>query len=108
MFRNYFTIALRNLWRDKAFSAINILGLSIGVGTCVIIMLFVQNELSYDRFNEKADRMVRVTFRGTVGGEKMKEANVMPPVAKTLLGRIPGSTGSYPAEERRLSAYYYW
>jgi len=89
MIKNYFKIAFRNLWRNKAFSAINIFGLAIGIATCLIIMLFVQNELSYDRYNKKADQMVRVVFRGTVEGQKMKEANVMPPVARTLLNNYP-------------------
>src|SRR5665647_162125 len=89
MIKNYFKIAFRNLWRNKAFSAINIFGLAIGIATCLIIMLFVQNELSYDRYNKKADQMVRVVFRGIVEGQKMKEANVMPPVARTLLNNYP-------------------
>ncbi|MDF7815639.1 ABC transporter permease [Hymenobacter sp. YC55] len=89
MLQNYLKIALRNLWRNKAFSAINILGLAIGLATCLMIMLFVQNELSYDRYNEKADRIVRVVFRGSVQGQKMKEANVMPPVAQTLQTEYP-------------------
>ena len=65
MIRNYFKIAFRNLWRNKGFSAINILGLAIGITTCLIILLFVYNELSYDRFNAKSDRIVRVTFQGS-------------------------------------------
>ena len=89
MFKNYFKIALRNLWRNKAFSAINIFGLAIGIATCLVIMLYVQNELSYDRFNKKADQIVRVTFFGNIQGEIMKEASVMPPVAKTLLTDYP-------------------
>jgi putative ABC transport system permease protein len=89
MFKNYFKIALRNLWRNKGFSAINISGLAIGMATCLIIMLFVHNEFSYDRYNDRADRMVRVIFRGSTGGEKMNEANVMPPVARTLLHDYP-------------------
>ena len=89
MLQNYFKIALRKLWRNKAFSAINIFGLAIGLATCLMIMLFVQNELSYDRYNEKADRIVRVVFRGAVQGQKMKEANVMPPVARTLQTEYP-------------------
>jgi putative ABC transport system permease protein len=52
-------------------------------------MLYVYNELSYDRFNEKADRTVRVIFRGFVGGGEIKEANVMPPVAETLKKDYP-------------------
>lgn len=89
MIKNYFKIAIRNLWRSKGFSAINIIGLAIGIATCLIIMLFVQHELSYDRFNKKADRIVRVVFRGQVQGEKMKEANVFPPVAQTLAKDYP-------------------
>ena len=84
MIKNYFKIAWRSLWRNKAFSAINIFGLALGIATCLIILLYLQNELSYDRFNEKADRMVRVVFKGTVQGGKLNEANVMPPTAQTL------------------------
>ncbi|HEY4153846.1 MAG TPA: ABC transporter permease, partial [Puia sp.] len=89
MFKNYFRITVRNLLRNKAFSVINIFGLAIGISTCLIILLFVLNEFSYDRFNKKADQMVRVVFRGFVQGEKMKEANVMPPVAQALKADYP-------------------
>ena len=89
MFKNYFKTTIRNLWRNKTFASINIFGLAVGIATCLIIMLFVQNELSYDRFNEKADQIVRVVFKGTVQGQKMKEANVMPPVAQTLKADYP-------------------
>lgn len=89
MFKNNFKIALRSLLRNKTFTAINIFGLSLGISTCLLIMLFVQDELSYDRFNDKSDQIVRVIFRGSVQGEKMKEASVMPPVAKTLQKDYP-------------------
>ncbi len=89
MIKNYFKITLRNLWRNKGFSAINIVGLAIGIATCLIIMLYVNNELSYDRFNKNAGRMVRVSFEGNVQGEKMSESTVMPPVAQTLKADFP-------------------
>ena len=89
MIKNYFKIAFRNLWRNKGFSAINILGLAIGITTCLIIMLFVYNELSYDRFNVKSSSIVRVTFQGSAAGEKFNEANVMPPVAQTMKADFP-------------------
>ncbi len=89
MLKNYFKIAWRNLLKNKAFSAINISGLAIGIATCLIIMLFVNNELSYDRYNEKADRIVAVYFQGNVQGEKMNEGSVMPPVAQTLKADFP-------------------
>jgi putative ABC transport system permease protein len=89
MLKNYFKIAFRSLWRNKAFSVINIFGLAIGIATCLVIMLFVQNELSYDGYSKKADRMVRVTFQGIVQGEKMNESSVMPPTAQTLKASFP-------------------
>ena len=89
MFRNYFKIAIRNLWRNKAFSAINIFGLSIGLATCLVILLYVQSELGYDRYNTKADRIVRVVLKGMVQGEKLNEANVMPPTAAALKADYP-------------------
>lgn len=89
MIKNYFKIAWRNLWRNKVFSFINIFVLSIGIASCLLIMLFVQDELSYDRYNEKADRIVRVVFRASMNGQKIKEANVMPPVGQTFQDDFP-------------------
>lgn len=89
MIRNYLKIAFRNLWRNKGFSVINIFGLAIGIATCLIIMLFVTNELSYDRFNKKANDIVRISFRGNVQGQKMNESTVMAPVAQTLKNDFP-------------------
>jgi len=89
MIKNYFKIAFRNLWKNKGFSAINILGLAIGITTCLIIMLFVYNELSYDRFNVKSSTIVRVTFQGSAAGEKFNEASIMPPVAQTMKADFP-------------------
>ncbi|MES2849626.1 MAG: ABC transporter permease [Bacteroidota bacterium] len=89
MIKNYFKIAWRNLWRNKGFSAINITGLAIGIATCLLIMLYVSHEVGYDRFNKKADRIVRVFFQGEIQGQKMKEATVMAPVAQTLKADYP-------------------
>ncbi len=89
MLTNYLKIAWRNLLRNKAFSAINIVGLAIGLATCLLISLFVLDELSYDRFNEKADRIVRVIFRGTMNGGQIAEATVMAPTAQTLKANYP-------------------
>lgn len=73
MFKNYFSIALRNLWRNKGFSAITIFGLAIGMTTCLLITLFVTDELSYDRFNKKADRIYRINADFFVNGNAFKE-----------------------------------
>ncbi|WP_161890621.1 ABC transporter permease [Pontibacter russatus] len=60
MLQNYFKIAIRNLIRNKVYSAINIVGLAIGVASCVLIFLYVQDELSYESHFSKADRIVRL------------------------------------------------
>lgn len=60
MLLNYLTIAIRNLFRQKAFSIINVCGLAIGLASSLTILLWVQDELSYDRFHTKADRTYRL------------------------------------------------
>ena len=60
MLKNYLTTALRNLWKRRAFSLINILGLSVGMTACFLIFLYVRFELSYDGSHSKADRIYRV------------------------------------------------
>ena len=60
MFRNYLMVAFRNLIRQKGYSLINILGLAIGMALCLLILVYVQDELSYDGFHEKADRIYRI------------------------------------------------
>ena len=62
MFKNYLKVAFRNFKRHKGFSFINVAGLSIGMACCALILLFIKDELSYDRFHEKADRIHRVVF----------------------------------------------
>src|ERR1700748_1649140 len=61
MIKNYFKIAWRNLWKNKIFSAINTLGLSAGLACCILIFLFIQHELSYDKFNKQAKNIYRLT-----------------------------------------------
>ena len=61
MIKNYFKVALRYLLRYKTYTAINILGLSVGITCCILIMLFVRSEWSYDKFHSKSDRIYRVS-----------------------------------------------
>ncbi|WPP48826.1 ABC transporter permease [Catalinimonas niigatensis] len=60
MLRNYFKIALRNLWKRKTQTLINVLGLSLGIASAIIIFLIIRYELSFDRFHDKGDRIYRV------------------------------------------------
>jgi len=89
MVKNYFIIAWRNILNNKGIFSINIVGLAVGIASCLIIMLFVLDEYSYDRFNTNANEIVRVVFRANINGEEMKEAVVMAPVANTLKNEFP-------------------
>ena len=61
MFKNYVNIAIRSLKRQKAYSLINISGLSVGIMACIIILLYVRNESSYEGFYPDSDKIYRVT-----------------------------------------------
>lgn len=89
MIKNYFKIAWRNIIKNKVMFGINILGLAIGIGCCVIISLFVIDELSYDSFNTNADHIARVVLRANINGETINEAVVMAPVAQTFKNDLP-------------------
>src|SRR6478735_10815885 len=69
MFSNYFKIAFRNLWKNKAFSFINIAGLAVGMASAMLILLWIQNEMSHDRFHEKVDRIYTLNNRDKFNGE---------------------------------------
>ena len=60
MFKNYFKISVRSLVRQKFFSIINISGLSLGLAACLLIVLYIANELSYDNFHKDVDRIYRI------------------------------------------------
>ena len=68
MFKNYFKIAVRNLKKHKSYSFINIAGLSIGMTCFILILLFVRNELSFDSFHEKSERIYRVVLEREQSG----------------------------------------
>lgn len=76
MLRNYFIVALRNILKDKFYSFINVFGLMLGIASCVFIAIYINDELSYDRFNSKAERTYRITeFIETEGsGERSSSA----------------------------------
>jgi putative ABC transport system permease protein len=89
MIKSYFKIAWRNLSKHKVFSLINIFGLAIGIASFWVIALYVTDELSYDRFNTKADRIFRVTQHGTWNGGKFDLAITSAPYAAALKNDFP-------------------
>jgi putative ABC transport system permease protein len=89
MLVNYLKIAWRNMIKNKTFSLVNIIGLSLGIAVCFIIMLYVQSELSYDRYNKNADRIARIQFEAVMNGGQINEAAVMAPVAQAVKNDFP-------------------
>lgn len=90
MVKNYLKIALRFMMRQKGFSVINISGLTIGITCTLLIVLYIQDELSYDRFHPDAERIFRVGFNGTLEGKKFSSAQTGTPVSKALQKEIAG------------------
>lgn len=79
MLGNYFTIARRNVMKNKTFSSINIVGLAIGLAACLLIFQFVSYELSYDKFNEKFERTYRITNDRFQNGKLIQHGTIMYP-----------------------------
>jgi putative ABC transport system permease protein len=87
MLKSYLTIAFRNLFRNKVYSAINITGLAIGMAACFFIFLYVRFELSYDKFHKNADRLYRVPMSFQEGSNGI--ATTHPAVGPAMKAEFP-------------------
>src|SRR5476651_417636 len=84
MIKNYIKTAVRSLLKNKGFTTINVLGLALGLATCLLIVFYVFDELSYDSFNIKANRIYRVNTDIKYGGNSSSYAISPPPLAASL------------------------
>ncbi len=89
MIQNYLKTAIRTLLKNKGFTVLNVLGLSLGLASCLLIIFYVVDELSYDRYNTKADRIYRVNEDLKLGENNVLYAVCMPPLAQTLKNDFP-------------------
>jgi putative ABC transport system permease protein len=89
MIKNYFIVAFRNLAKYRFYSLINIFGLTIGITACLVILLFVRFELSYDQYNVNAERIYRVDWDLLLSGNYFNKAAVTPPMAGTMVRDYP-------------------
>src|SRR4026209_541457 len=89
MIKNYFKTAWRNMLRNKISSFINISGLSIGIACALPIVIFINNELSYDRFHKDPERIFQVILNGNMNGQEFWAGNTPPPVGAALASNIP-------------------
>jgi len=89
MFRNYIKTAFRSLKKNKGFTAINVLGLALGLAVCLLIVFYVIDEVSYDRYNVKIDRIYRVNNDIKFGGSEASYATSPAPLAAALESELP-------------------
>ncbi|HYG00873.1 MAG TPA: ABC transporter permease [Chryseosolibacter sp.] len=84
MIRNYFTVALRNILKDKFYSIINVFGLMLGIASCIFIALYITDELSYDRWHQHAERTYRINEFIDTEGSGERSSSVPFPTGPTL------------------------
>ena len=89
MLRNYLKIAFRNLVKHKAYSAINITGLAIGIACCLVILLYVRNELSYDKFHKNAGQIYRIATKIEFEDRVYETTQSPAPMAPALIQEFP-------------------
>lgn len=89
MLKDLIRYSLRSLKRQRSYIVINILGLSIGIACSLLIAIYVINEASYDRFNEKKDRIYRLVLNGKLGGQEFIGAYTCAPIGPTMLREFP-------------------
>jgi putative ABC transport system permease protein len=89
MIKNYLKTALRIMLRQKAYSAINVIGLSVGIAATLMILIYITDELSYDKMHKDGDRIYRVSISGRLQGNEFDGANSPAPVAEAMQKEIP-------------------
>ncbi|MDZ7635356.1 MAG: ABC transporter permease [Bacteroidales bacterium] len=89
MLGNLFKYSLRSFKRQRSYIIINILGLSIGIACSLLIVIFVLNEASYDKYNEKKDRIYRLVLNGKIGGQEITGAFTPAIMGPTMLEEFP-------------------
>ena len=91
MIKNYFKVAFRYLSKHKGYTFINVLGLSVSIACCILIMLFVKSELSFDRFHSKSDRLYRAWLEEHYKGEIFTNTVTPIPLGPILQANLPES-----------------
>ncbi len=89
MFRNYFKTTIRNLWKNKTYSFINIIGLAIGTLCCLYILLYVEDQYSYDKHHKNVNEIYRVNTSLNLSGDKHNSATSSPPIAPAMKNDFP-------------------
>lgn len=96
MLKNYFKIALRNFWRNKVFSTINVFGLSIGISAALVIFLIVHFEFSFDKFEKDRDRIYRIVIDAKFNGSEGHSTGVQAPLSSAIQNEVTGIDKTVP------------
>src|SRR3954465_7593272 len=91
MLKSYFTIAWRNIMRSKVYSFINVAGLSLGVACCLLLALYIQDEMSFDKEHKRLDDIYRIIthFDKDIGFGQREVQSVSPPIAMAVAQEVP-------------------
>src|ERR1700724_1988807 len=89
MFKNFIKTAFRSLLKNKGFTFLNVAGLTLGLATCLLIVFYVVDELSYDKYNTKADRIYRITIEAGLNGHAGSYATSEGPLEAALKDNFP-------------------
>lgn len=100
MFINHFKVGFRVMRRHLTYSSINILGLAIGLSAVILIVLFIKDELSYDRFHTKGEHIVRISYRLETPNSSKRAAKLPFPMKAALQANYP--------EVEKIARFYYW
>jgi putative ABC transport system permease protein len=100
MLKNYFKIAIRNILKHKFFAAINMIGLVIGMTCCLLIFVYIKDEMSFDRFHTQADNLYRIGLHGKVGGQEMQTVSSNTNLAQAMQAEIPGVEHALRIDDR--------
>ncbi|MFC2082279.1 ABC transporter permease [Bacteroidota bacterium] len=107
MLSNYFKIAWRNIRKQKGYSFINIFGLAVGIASCIIIMLFVFDELSYDKFYPNSDRTYRLAVRTLLNNNSEHTARSAAPVGPIVKSEFPEVEAMTRVRNYGFPVFYY-
>lgn len=90
MFQNYFKVALRNILKHKFYSILNISGLAFGLTACLLIGLYIFDELSFDKFHKDSENIYCVALHGKIAGQEIYTSSSCPPLSQEMVNEIPG------------------
>ncbi|MBS1947258.1 MAG: ABC transporter permease [Bacteroidetes bacterium] len=106
MFKNYFTIAIRNFWRNRVFAFINMAGLSIGISAALVIYLIVHYEFSFEKFQKDGGRIYRIVTNMHFPDNDFKNSGVPGPLPNAVRNEIPGieeSSAFWTADQTKVT-----